>query len=65
MGALKGNFKWCEDQIAMVKKMLRRNEGDKSKQTGGKNGDDELEKAIKQLQADLHQHVLQTDKAHT
>ena len=66
VGALKGNFKWTEDQISMIKKMLRKNDasagagGDKNK--SGNDNKSDWDKIIKQLQADLHLHVQNTEK---
>jgi predicted nucleic acid-binding Zn-ribbon protein len=67
IGTLKGNFKWAEDQISMIKKMLRKVEASAGAGGGnaGKNSKEnsnDWEKLIKQLQADFHLHVQSTEK---
>lgn len=69
IGGLKGNFKWCEDQINMFKKMMQRLT-DRMKDTGGSGSgkktpehhSGDSDGAIKQLQADLHLLSQNTEK---
>ena len=68
IGQIKGSTKWSEDQINMMKKLLQRLTEQAKQAGGGGNlktsfkasdnlGNSELEKAIKQLQVDMHNHV--------
>lgn len=56
---MKANFKWAEDQIAAIKKMMARIT-DRMKDVGGKRtptenaGSGDYDAIIKQLQSDLH-----------
>lgn len=66
IGGLKANFKWVEEQIAMLKKMMARIQ-DKMKDSGGKrtpteNHGGDYDAIIKQLQGDMHHLSQNMDK---